>query len=95
MTNASLIQKVVSPEQKSQDNKKIASSPFRYNTPYSNLYYEKENKSHQTEEVNMLGELVETDLDGISHYLEFKLSKKTRQLKEEVQELVLHQEHQS
>ena len=94
MTNASLIQKVVSPEQKSQDNEKIVSSPFRYNTPYSNLYYEEENKSHHTEQVNMLGELVETDLDRMP-YLVIELGKETHQLKKEVQELVLHQERQS
>ena len=82
MTNASLIKKLVSPEQKSQDNEKIASSPFRYNTPYSSLYYEEENKSHHTEEVNMLGELAKPDLDRM-FYLEIELSKKTRQLKNE------------
>ena len=95
MTNASLIKKVFSPEQKSQDNEKNASSPFRYNTPYSNLYYEEVNKSQHTEEVTMLGELAETDLDVMLNDLESKLGKKTRQLKKEVQELVLHQERQS
>ncbi|ELS03975.1 hypothetical protein Xen7305DRAFT_00037020 [Xenococcus sp. PCC 7305] len=47
MNKISVINQNSSQAQKFQSNAKVPNSPFRYNTPYSNLAYEDINNSHR------------------------------------------------